>query len=53
MIHTVVSTENYFFQEYHQRDALLLFYEKLEKFLEAGFLLTAGEGADACHAHSA
>jgi hypothetical protein len=53
MIHTAVSTENYFFQEYHQRDALLLFYEKLEQFLEAGFVLTAGEGASVCHAHSA
>jgi hypothetical protein len=53
MVQAAVTTDNYLFSDFDRRDFLFLFYEKLEKFLEAGFLLAAGEGADACHAHSA
>ena len=40
LVHVAVASENYFFQEFHQRDCLLLFYEKLGKLIDASFLIT-------------
>jgi hypothetical protein len=53
MVQTAVTTDNYLFSDFDRRDFLFLFYEKLEKLLEASFLLAGKQDVSVHHAHSA
>jgi hypothetical protein len=53
MVQTAVTTDNYLFNDFDRRDFLFLFYEKLERFLESGFLLANQDAAGTRCARSA